>query len=757
VRGVVQGVGFRPWVLRAARGLGLAGRVWNDGTGATIEAFGEGRALGELVRRVRRPALPGAAVEAVAVRAIEAEPVASFSIAESRFAGAGRLPLAPDLASCPECLAEARDPADRRHRHPFAACARCGPRFTIATALPWDRPRTTLAPFPPCAACRAEYEDPDDRRLHAEAIACPRCGPTLVALDRAGRRVAGEEAALARAAALLRAGGIVALQGLGGFHLACDATRAAVVDRLRARKRRERKPFAVMVRDLSEAGRVARLEPGERALLASPARPIVLCRRRRGAPLAPGVAPGLDRVGLLLPYTTLHMLLLDDVGAPLVVTSGNLSGDPIAHRVEDALARLRDAADLFLAHDRAIAGPCDDSVAIWAAGAPVWLRRSRGMVPRPLPLPRPVREPVLACGGQASSTFCVAVGGEAFLSAHCGDLDGPDALAAYEEAIARLLRLLGVGPRVVAHDLHPGYESTRFALALPARRRVAVQHHHAHLAGALADHGLVGPALGLLWDGTGLGHDGSAWGGELLVGGCAGFERLATLRPLRLAGGEAAIREPWRAALALLEDAFEGAAPLERLALFRRVDPARLDAVRALVRSGVACVTAHGVGRLFDAMGALALGQPRAGYAGELALAWNAAARGARGEPYPVELDRSRRPWQLDLRPMVRAAVAELLAGRAPGAVSARFHETLAAGAARLVEAAQEEGHRALPIALGGGCFQNALLLERVLARLSTRGRVLRPRALPPGDGGLALGQALVADARVRAEPAPCA
>jgi hydrogenase maturation protein HypF len=752
VRGIVQGVGFRPWVAREARALGLGGRVWNHPSGAVVEACGAPAALRALRRRIEHCPLPGAALSSVEATPRPWRPLAEFTIAASAApAAAGALPLAPDLAACDECLAEVRDPRARRHRHPFAACARCGPRYAVATALPYDRERTTLAPFPLCVDCRAEYEDPTDRRFHAQAIACPRCGPRLAALGPDGSGRARDDAALGAAIAALRAGGIIAVQGVGGFHLACDAGDEAAVAALRTRKRRERRPFAVLVADLAAAEKLARLAPAERALLAAPAAPIVLVERRDGAPLAAGVAPGLDRVGLLLPYTPLHLLLVEGAGRPLVLTSGNRSGEPIAHRVEDALARLGGVADLFLVHDRAIAAPCDDSVALVAAGATVWVRRSRGRVPRPVPLRRRVERPTLGCGAHLHVTAALAVGEEAFLTAHVGDLDGPEALDAFADAVERLERLTGVRAERVAHDLHPGYPTTRWARERAGAAAIGVQHHHAHLAAALADAGVAGPAFGLAWDGTGWGPDGSAWGGELLLGDARACERLATLRPLRLAGGEAAIREPWRLALAALEDAFEGAPPLDALPLFAAVDPDAVAALRGLLRSGAGCVPAHGTGRWFDAFGALVLARPRASWSGEVALAWNAAARGRAGPPWPFRLDRDTTPWQVDLRPALRAAVAELRAGRPTAELAGRFHETLAAAAEALLRAAREARGPA-PVALTGGCFQNPLLVERVAARLAALDlAVVRHQEVPPGDGGIALGQVVVADAVARA------
>jgi hydrogenase maturation protein HypF len=602
-----------------------------------------------------------------------------------------------------------------------------------------------MAAFPMCADCRREYEDPLDRRFHAQPVACPACGPRVRLVDADGAPLDPEEGPLAAAARALGQGRIVAVKGLGGYHLACDATSSAAVLRLRERKRRDEKPFAVMVGSLDAAREVAALAPDEEGLLASVERPIVLVRRREGSALAPEVAPGNPLVGLLLAYTPLHHLLLEAAGRPLVMTSGNLSEEPMAAGDEEALGRLRGIADLFLAHDRAIENRCDDSVARVIAGRPTLMRRSRGYVPRPVRLARPVRRPVLACGAHLKNAFCLAAGEEAWLGPHVGDLDNLEAVRAFEEQVERLERFLGIRPEVIAHDLHPEYASTRYALARPEAPKVAVQHHHAHVAAATAEHGLSGPVLGLAWDGTGYGTDGSAWGGELLLVDGARFERLATLRPLRLPGSDEAIRQVWRVALAALDDAFDGRPPLDRLPLFDAVPARDVAVVRQMAAKGLHAPLAHGAGRWFDALGALGLGRARSTYEGQVALEWNLVAEDAPGEPYPFELEGEASLLQVDLRPMVRAAVAELMGGAAPGRVSARFHETMAeAGAALVRRALAERG--GLPVVLTGGCFQNERLVEGLLRRLPGA-LVLRHGEVPPGDGGVALGQAVVADA----------
>ena len=743
IRGTVQGVGFRPWVWRLARENGIAGRVSNDSRGVTIDAFGGAAALASFLRGIRTSPPPAAEIRELESRPIPAETVLDFVIVESRETEGLRVSIPPDMATCEACLAEIFDPGDRRFRYAFTNCTHCGPRFTIATGVPYDRPATTMAAFPMCAACRREYEDPADRRFHAQPNACPACGPRLSLVSPEGVPIAGEDP-IGGAVSVIDGGGTVAVKGLGGFHLACDARSSEAVGRLRRRKRREEKPFAVMVRTLEDAEALAVLSDEERALLSSRERPIVLSRRREDARLAPEVSPDDPFVGLMLAYTPLHHLLLEAAGRPLVMTSGNLSEEPIATGNEEALDRLGRLADAFLVHDREIASRCDDSVARIVAGGPVLIRRSRGWVPRAIPVAKPFAEPVLACGGHLKNTFAVGLGSSVYLGPHVGDLENLETIAAFEDAIARMEKFLRVEPRVVAHDLHPDYASTDYA-----RRRagsiVAVQHHHAHVASAMAEHEIEGPAIGVAYDGTGYGADGTAWGGEILVADFASFDRVATWRPIPLAGGEAAIREPWRIALALLSDAFPEGAPEDRLPLFGRLDRRAVSVVRTLLAGGFPTPLARGVGRYFDAFGALFLARPIARHEGQVALAWNVAADPEERRPYPFAIARSGTPWELDLRPAVRAAVADFLDGSPAATISGRFHETAAAATAALVRRAIEiEGD--LPVVLTGGCFQNALLAERVLdhlGRIGVRGRL--PRLVPPGDGGLALGQAVVA------------
>jgi hydrogenase maturation protein HypF len=747
IRGAVQGVGFRPWVYRVAHEAGVGGWVRNDAQGVTIEAFGPAPALADFMERLQGP--PGAArVSAMVAEAIPAREAHGFAIVESGGGGAPRVSIPPDLAVCDACLAEVFDPTDRRHLYPFTNCTGCGPRFTILNGIPYDRGATTMAAFTMCPQCRLEYESVADRRFHAEPNACPRCGPHVRLLSAEGTPLPASDA-IGAAARYVEAGLVVAVKGLGGYHLACDATSGDAVARLRARKRRDVKPFAVMVRDLDAATALASISAEEARLLTSVERPIVLLHRRHGCGLAAEVAPLTPLVGVMLAYTPLHHLLLAACARPLVMTSGNVSDEPIAYRDDDALQRLGGMADALLVHDREIAMRCDDSVARVVDGRPVVLRRSRGYVPRPVPVARPFERPVLACGGHLKNAFCIGVGDAAYLGPHVGDLETLDTVQAFEEAVEHLCDLLRVRPEIVAHDLHPHYLSTAYAIARPGVFKVGVQHHHAHVASAMGEHGLAGPVIGVAYDGTGYGSDGALWGGEILLASYDGFDRLATFRPLRLAGGEAAIKDVWRLALALLDDAYEGAAPLDALGLFHDVPAEEVQAVRAILQRPLLSPHAHGVGRYFDAFGALFLRRRRSQHEGQVASEWNLSAAAADHGTLPFVLDRTCAPWSIDLRPAVRAAVDLARGGTEVAAISARFHNTLAAATASAAEAAAER-HGRPPVVLSGGCFQNALLAERVAERLRPRFSVHLHGQVPPGDGGLALGQALIADALTR-------
>jgi len=760
IHGVVQGVGFRPWVYNLARTAGLTGSVSNDPAGVVIDAFAAAESeLDAFVARLRADTPPAARIEQLTWAPIAAaEPPRLFRIVASSSEGTRRPSIPADLATCEDCAREIADPHDRRYRYAFTSCTRCGPRFTIATDVPYDRAATTMAPFAMCADCLSEYEDPGDRRFHAQPNACPRCGPTLRLVD-AGRlpilsERSGAADAIAGASALLARGAIVAVKGLGGWHLACDATNEASVLELRRRKHRDERPFAVMARDLERAERLVALGEADRALLQSPPHPIVIAPRTDGtSDVVAAVAPQSKRLGVMLPYTPLHHVLMGDVGRPLVMTSGNLSDEPIACSDDDAFERLARIADAFLVHDRVIASRADDSVAIVALGKPVVTRRSRGYVPGRLALARALARPTLACGAQLKNTFCLGAGDSAYLGPHIGDLDNVAAYEGYERAIARMERFLRVRPEVVAHDMHPDYLSTRYALARSARdgrtTPVAVQHHHAHVVSALVEHGIEGPVIGVAFDGTGYGTDGTSWGGEVLVADVGGFERIASMRTVSLAGGDSAIRHVWRTALALLDDAFDGDPPIDRLSLFDGVSRSEIRAVRRMIATGVHSPVASGVGRYFDAFGALGLGRPRASFEGQVAMAWEQAADASETRPYPFAVDVADRLWRIDLRPTARAAVDDLLAGRAVSGIAARFHEALVAATAEVVHMAVRS-RGAMPVVLTGGCFQNVRLTEGLARSLGGALEMFVHGQVPPGDGGVSLGQLAIADAVLR-------
>jgi hydrogenase maturation protein HypF len=739
VRGQVQGVGFRPFVWQLAQRMGIAGEVLNDPEGVLIFASGAGLDAFEAALRAEAPPL-------ARVEAVESTPhrfatkPEGFVITPSRGQGA-ETRVTPDAATCPACAAEIRDPTQRRYGYAFTNCTHCGPRFTIITGLPYDRARTAMAAFPMCQACAAEYADPADRRFHAQPIACPACGPRLW-LEADGAEVSGNAVALA--AARLRAGDILAVKGLGGFHLACDARNADAVARLRQRKRRPTKPFALMgTRKMICAH--ARVSATEAARLADPAAPILLLARD-GAALPDAVAPGQPVLGWMLPYTPLHHLLLDAFNGPLVMTSGNLSGEPQVTGNAEAREKLGPFADAFLMHDRDIVRRLDDGVERVLPSGPMILRRARGRVPETLALPDGFADAprVLALGGQMKGAICLIKRGQALLSHHLGDLDEPLSWAEFGKAEADYAALFDHVPQALACDLHPGLRASAHAAARAAAEGlplVEVQHHHAHLAATMADAGWArdaGPVAGIVLDGLGLGADGTIWGGELLLGDYRAVERVAHLAPVPLLGGDAANREPWRNLLARLDAAGLGAEADRMLA----AHPVAL--LRQAARAGVNAPLSSSAGRLFDAVAAaLGLVSGAQSFEGEAAMALEALAARVEAAPYPFGVQGA----IIDPSPMIRALVDDLAAGRSPADIAAAFHAGLARAFCAPARALVAAG-RARAVALSGGCLQNATLLALCLAELDGL-PVLLPHRVPANDGGLALGQALVAAARL--------
>ena len=754
VEGVVQGVGFRPFVYRTAVRHGLVGSVRNSLQGALVDVEGDEDGLRRFLDEVTALPAAGGRGHWVMVRWDEPRGAETFTIAGSARDGEVRLFPPPDLAACAACLAELTDPRDRRHGYALLACAACGPRFTMVSALPYDRERTTMADFAMCARCRSEYDDPRDRRFHAEGIACPACGPRLTLHQADGALIPAADP-IGLAAAALRKGGIVAVKGVGGYHLACDATAGASVAELRRRKRREAKPLAVMVSDLDQARVLGHLAEAQARLLVSAARPIVLVARRAAAPIADEVAPGCRELGLMLPYTPLHHLLLEAVGRPLVMTSGNASDEAIAYRDDDARRRLQGVADLFVVHDRPIETPCDDSVARVVRGAPQLVRRSRGYVPLAVRLPVTASRPVLACGGELKHTFAMVRGDQAFLSQHLGDLTSESAFREFLRAVDHFRRLLALSPDVVAHDLHPGYRSTGYAGALEGVHRIAVQHHHAHIASCLADNEVDRRVIGVAWDGTGHGADGHVWGGEFLVADLAGFERAGHFEPVPLPGGEAAIREPWRMAAVFLSAAYGEAMTGLDLAFVRRLDRPAWRVLSRAAERGLNAPLTSSAGRLFDAVASLLGLRDRVDFEAQAAMELEALAGPAADLVYPTMLAERDGAVVVRTPDVVRGVVDDLLRQVPAAQIAARFHATLADVLVRVCE--QIRARTALAaVALSGGVFQNVPLLDAAVSGLEARGfAVYRHRQVPANDGGLALGQAAVAARRLAGEDHP--
>jgi hydrogenase maturation protein HypF len=745
VFGVVQGVGFRPYVYRLARRLGLDGWVANAGSGVVIHVEGPAAIVRETCpEALRRDLPPLAAIESLEARPAPLEKRRGFEIRKTRGAK-GFVFISPDIATCADCIKEIETPGERRHRYAFTNCTNCGPRYTIVRGLPYDRPKTTMAGFPMCPDCRREYEDPLDRRHHAQPIACPVCGPRLTLRDaRAGRKLPGD---IAEAAALIRAGRILAVKGLGGFHLVCDPFNRKAVARLRRTKARRTKPLALMARDLAVVERFAAPTPAERRLLLSPRRPIVLLSRTADLPL---IAPHLDEVGVMLPYTPLHRLLLEDLEL-IVATSSNAKDAPI---IRDEAEGVRELCDVVLTHDRPIAMRADDSVVKVVSGRPLFVRRARGYVPYPQAVPEALRSDrdIVALGGELKDTISLYKSGYVVTSQFLGDLDDYRNFGYFEETLAHLVRLFDARPAVVVTDLHPDFRTTRYAakMGLP---HIRVQHHFAHVLAPLLEHGHVPErrVLGVALDGYGYGEDGTAWGGEFLLADYAGYERYARFGPVALPGGDLAAREPWRMALAYLDLAFDGDIP--DLPALKAVGRRRAEAVLRMVRGGVRSPLASSCGRLFDAVSFLAGVAPeRLEYEAEAAMRFEALADRRYRGVYPVALGAAAPglPAEISFTPLVRALVADIAAGTPLPAVSAKFHDSLVRTVVRVAERARRE-RGTTEVSLAGGVFLNRRLLERTEKLLAAKGfRVFRPLAYSPNDESISLGQIAWGLARIR-------
>jgi hydrogenase maturation protein HypF len=751
VHGVVQGVGFRPFVYTTAAALSLSGSVRNDSSGAVVEIEGSRRDIDDFLARLRERPPSLAVIESIDTQELPLVGGTGFAIADTSRSDGGRTLASPDVAMCAECAAEQLDPSNRRYRHAFVNCTNCGPRFTIIASLPYDRTSTTMAGFAMCADCAREYTDPTDRRFHAQPICCPTCGPTLRFRDPDGHFTHGEEG-LVRARRLLRDGAVLAVKGIGGYHLACDAADQRAVTELRSRKRRGDKPFAVMVPDLATARRIAVVDDEAARVLSGPQRPIVLAPRLPGAPVTDAVAPHNPDLGIMLAYTPMHALLFglpgDEPGPQvLVMTSGNLGGEPICFTDDDALQRLSRLADGWLMHDRAVLVPCDDSVVRVLDGAEVPIRRSRGYAPLPVALPVPV-PPTLAVGADLKNTFAVADGKYAWLSQHIGDMDDLATLSAFDSAQRHLQELTGVTPNVLVADAHPLYRSTAWAHQNAGGRPVrTVQHHHAHIAAVMAEHGLDGSeqVLGFAFDGTGFGPDGAVWGGEVLLASYKGYQRLARLKYVPLAGGDISVLRPYRMALSHL-----WAAGLPWDAELPPVRACPPDEQRVLLRqlkTGMGCTPTSSMGRLFDAVSALVGVRQVVAYEAQAAIELEGLSRhtDCGTTRYCFDFDALELPAVVDPSPVLAAVVGDVRNGVPTAVIGARFHHAVA----ELIVGLAATDHATQTVALSGGVFQNALLLRLALNRLREKGfHVITHRHVPPNDGGIALGQLLAGNSQ---------
>jgi len=755
IQGIVQGVGFRPFVYGQALQWGLGGFVLNDSLGVTIEVEGSLEQLEGFHRALQEKTPPLARIDKLTLELLPVRDETQFSIAHSQAGNERKALISPDTATCTECLQELFDEKDRRYAYPFINCTNCGPRFTIIQNVPYDRAQTTMSVFPMCAACQAEYDDPLSRRFHAQPNACPVCGPQMRLLDSTGERIACANPIVA-AAQQLADGAILAIKGIGGYHLACDALHQDAVARLRVRKHREAKAFALMVPDLETAQQLCTISNAEATLLQSYRRPIVLLQKRADTLVASAVAPRYDTLGIMLPYAPQHYLLLAAFAAivgsnrpmVLVMTSGNLSDEPIAYRDEDARQHLLSIADGMLTHNRDIHMRCDDSVARVVADDTQFFRRSRGFAPEPITLAFTCPVPILACGGHLKNTYCVGKEQQAFVSHHIGDLENMETLQSFREGIPHFEGLFGITPQVIAHDLHPEYLATKYALDTDIAQKIGVQHHHAHIASVLAEHGLNGPVIGVAADGTGYGTDGAIWGCEIMRADLHGFERLAHLAYVPLAGGEQAVRQPWRIAATYLAQAYGNDFLALDIPFVRDLDRKRWHTLSQMITRQVNVPFTSSLGRLFDAVAALIGIRNAVIYEGQAAIEMEILANTHNPRAYPFSIEGDK-PMILDVRPMIRALVQDLQHGISTAQIAGNFHWTVAAMLAALcVRVRQHTGLQT--VALSGGVFQNRLLLERLISVLEQSAfQVYTNRRTPPNDGGLALGQLAIAAALV--------
>jgi len=750
IRGQVQGVGFRPTVWRLADECGLSGQVLNDGEGVLVHAWGDSESLNTFLLRLQKEAPRLARIDSIDRTAIRGQiPPADFRIIES-LKSPVRTGALPDAATCSACLEDTIDPLNRRYRYPFTNCIHCGPRFSIIKNIPYDRERTTMTGFTLCGDCAEEYTDPDNRRFHAQPNACPKCGPTVELMDAQGRRILTTDP-IVEAANLLRQGFIVAVKGMGGYQLACSGIDEDVVSRLRNRKHRWDKPFALMAKDMRQVRQLCQVSLDEETLLTSVRNPIVLLNKKNTRLVAESVAPGQRILGVLLPGTPLHHLLMREVGEVLVMTSGNRSDEPIAYRDEEAFHRLKGVTDFYLSHDRPIQLRVDDSVTRIFRGKEFLVRRARGYAPSPIKIPGTFVQPVLAVGGHFKNTFCFGKEDKAFVSHHIGDLENYESLTSFKEGIEHFQNLLEIKPEVVAFDLHPDYLSTQFALQMEGVEKITVQHHHAHIAACMAEHGLDDETvIGVAFDGTGLGTDGAIWGGEFLLADTRDFVRTAHLEYIPLPGGSSAIREPWRNAASCLNHVYGDGMEELNIDFIKRLDQGKWKILKQLIKKNQNCPPSSSMGRLFDVVASLLGIRNVINYEGQAAIELEQLADENCSDSYSWNDVTGDSPMIVGVQALIKAVVDDILQGTAVQKISARFHNSVADMTVSVCDRIRQKTSLK-QVVLGGGVFQNMFLLNRLVSKLEERGfRVFLPLQVPVNDGGISLGQAVIANARCR-------
>ena len=748
VKGIVQGVGFRPFVYHLAKKCGLLGHVCNNTSGVSIEIEGQKSKIDEFIKKIKTAPPPQAIIFEIASYNIEPVGYDDFVIRPSDDHKEKFVPISPEIATCDHCLSELFDPIDLRYRYPFINCTNCGPRFTIVKDIPYDRKFTTMAAFKMCRLCQKEYDDPDNRRFHAQPNACPVCGPGLTLLNNALEKVDVPDV-ISEVCRLLKGGSIIAIKGLGGYHLACDALNPDAVFNLRSRKYREYKPFALMVKNIETAKRLCYVNEAEEKVLKGSIRPIVLLRKRSDCPVAEDVAPCQKYHGVMLPYTPLHHLIIEESGLVLVMTSGNMSAEPIVYQDEHAFDRLKNIADFYCIHNRAIHIRTDDSVVrIWR-GNEIVLRRARGFAPFPFVLNFKFRENILACGAELKNSFCLGKENFAFMSHHIGDLENLETLTSFEEGIEHFERIFNILPTLVAHDLHPDYLATKYALALENIPKIGVQHHHAHIVSCMVENGIDSEVIGVSFDGTGYGTDGTLWGGEFLICDYSGFKRMGHLEYIPLPGGEKAIREPWRMAASYLYKTYQDNMLDLDIDFVKKMDRGKWHTLQKMIDKGVNSPMTSSSGRLFDAVSALLGIRKEIHYEGQAAIELEMAAGTEEGR-YPFDLESAEDRLVVLLEPLFKGIVSDIERRVEIGAIASRFHNTIAQIILSMcLKLNSTSGLDS--VVLSGGVFQNNLLLEKTYVLLNKNHfNVFTHHNVPPNDSGIALGQAVVANERSR-------